>query len=101
MASATRIYPGRAMTCVFDPAKALCQMHSAEGDIRRTPDQDDCRPNCQNIAYTDRDIAQLRRRVKQLRELTDDHLAPSIRHHRERAELDRIDAVVRRHDRRR
>lgn len=89
------------MTCVFDPAKALCQMRSGEGDIRRTPDQDDCRPNCQNIAYTDRDVAQLHGRAKQLRELTDDRLAPSIRNHRERAELDRIDAIVRQHDHRR
>jgi hypothetical protein len=34
-----QIYPGRAMTCVFDPAKALCQLHTADGDVRRTPDR--------------------------------------------------------------
>jgi integrase len=96
-----QIYPGRAMTCVFDPAKALCQLRTGENDVRRTPDQDDCRPNCQNIAYTDRDVADLRDRAKQLREVTDDHLAPSIRNHRERAELDRIRAIIRQHDHRR
>jgi hypothetical protein len=36
-------YPGRAMTCVFDPAKALCQLRAGEQNPHRTPDQDDCR----------------------------------------------------------
>ncbi len=94
-----QIYPGRAMTCVFDPAKALCHLHTTDGDVRRTPDQDDCRPTCQNIAYTDRDIAELRRRATQLRETTRGYLAPSPRHHRERAELDRIRAIIYAHDR--
>ncbi len=93
-----QIFPGRGMTCVFDPAKALCQLRPAEDDVRRTPDQDDCRPTCQNIAYTDRNIAEVRRRATELQALTDDHLAPSLRHHRERAELDRLRAIIRRHD---
>lgn len=74
-----QIYPGRAMTCVFDPAKALCQLHSTGSDVRRTPDQDDCRPNCQNIAYTDRDIADLNARLAELQDLTADHLSPQRR----------------------
>lgn len=93
-----QIYPGRGMTCVFDPAKALCQLRAAEDDARRTPDQDDCRPNCQNIAYTDRNIAEVRRHAAALREVVDDRLAPSIRHRRDRAELHRIRAIVDRHD---
>lgn len=88
------------MTCVFDPAKALCQLRPADDDVRRTPDQDDCRPTCRNIAYTDRDIAAVRHRAAQLHTLANDHLAPSIRHHRERAELDRLRAAIRRHDHR-
>jgi hypothetical protein len=86
------------MTCVFDPAKALCHLRPAEDDVRRTPDQDDCRPTCQNIAYTDRNIAEVRRHAAQLQDLVNDHLAPSLRHHRERAELDRLRAIIRRHD---
>ena len=93
-----QIYPGRGMTCVFDPAKALCQLHPAENDVRRTPDQDDCKPTCQNIAYTDRDIATVRQHAAQLQDIVDDHLAPSLRHHRERAELNRLRAIIRRHD---
>jgi ethanolamine utilization cobalamin adenosyltransferase len=86
------------MTWVFDPAKALCQLHPAEDDVRRTPDHDDFRPNCQNIAYTDRDIAKVRQHATQLQDLVNDHLAPSLRHHRERAELNRLRTIIRRHD---
>ena len=43
-----QIFPGRAMTCVFDQTKALCQVRSAEGNPRVTPDQDDCRRDCHN-----------------------------------------------------
>ncbi len=85
-----QIFPGRGMTSVFDPAKALCHLRPAEDDVRRTPDQDDCRPTCQNIAYTDRNIADLRRQAAELQNVVDDHLTPSLRHHRERAELDRL-----------
>ncbi len=88
------------MTCVFDPAKALCQLQTSEGDVRRTPDQDDCRPNCQNIAYTNRDITDLRDRLAELQELTADRLAPSPRWQRHRAERDRLTAILFRHDRR-
>jgi hypothetical protein len=93
-----QIYPGRAMTCVFDPAKALCQLRNGATDTRRTPDQDNCRPNCQNIAYTDRDIADLRARLIELQKLTGDHLAPSPRWRRERAERDRLIGILRDHD---
>jgi hypothetical protein len=93
-----QIYPGRAMTCVFDQTKALCQIRSTEGDVRVTPDQDDCRPNCRNIAYTDRDIAQLRTQADQLQDVLGDFLAPSPRHRRLRAELDRLHHLIRDHE---
>ncbi|MGW9210993.1 hypothetical protein ACWGR4_28905 [Embleya sp. NPDC055664] len=93
-----QIYPGRAMTCVFDQAKALCQVRRTEGDPRATPDQDDCRPTCRNIAYTDRDIVTLRSKADDLETLLGEFLAPSPRHHRARTELDRIRAIIRTHD---
>lgn len=89
-----QIYPGKAMTCVFDQSKALCQIRRAEGDVRTTPDQDDCRNNCGNIAYTDRDIDQLRAEAASLTALLDQSIAPSPRHHREQAELDRLHRVI-------
>ncbi|MGW5924262.1 hypothetical protein ACWFPY_35165 [Nocardia fluminea] len=93
-----QIYPGKAMTCVFDQSKALCQIRSAEGDSRTTPDQDDCRSNCRNIAYTDRDIQQLREEADLLAALTEQSLAPSPRHHRAQSELDRLRRVIANHD---
>ncbi|WP_211337494.1 hypothetical protein [Lentzea atacamensis] len=96
-----QIYPGRAMTCVFDQAKALCQLRGREGDVRATPDQDDCRPNCQNIAYTDRDIVEFRKQADDLEALLGEFLAPSPRYRRARAELDRIHAIIRSHVRNR
>ena len=74
-----QIFPGRAMTYVFDQAKALCQVPRAQGDPRVTPDQDDCRPNCRNIAYTDRDMDQLRVEVAGIHAIVDDSLAPAAR----------------------
>lgn len=93
-----QIYPGRAMTCVFDPAKAQCQQQQAEGDSRTTPDLDDCRTTCQNIAYTDRDIHELRQHAAHLQDLLGDFLAPSPRNQRIRAERDRLNALIRSHE---
>jgi hypothetical protein len=96
-----QIFPGRAMTCVFDQAKALCQMRRAQGDPRVTPDQDDCRPNCRNIAYTDRDIDELRVEVAGIRDIVDDSLAPSPRNQRASAESERLQRIIDNHDRHR
>jgi integrase len=89
-----QIYPGRAMTCVFDAAKAPCQLRRSQDDTTRTPDQDDCRPNCQNIAYTDRDIVDLEAQAAELQDVVDDPLAPSIRKRRDRHELARIRKII-------
>lgn len=94
-----QIFPGRAMTCVFDRNKALCQTQSAEGDPRITPDQDDCRRECRNIAFTDRDIEQMGQQVEGMRTVLDDALAPSPRHHRAHAELERLQHIISEHDR--
>jgi hypothetical protein len=95
-----QIFPRRAMTCVFDQAKALCQVRRAQGEPRITPDQDDCRPNCRNIAYTDRDIDQIRVEVAGIRDIVDDSLAPSPRHQRACAESERLQRIIDDHDRR-
>ena len=49
-----QIYQGKGMTCVLDPHKAACRVARDERAHRRTPDLDDCRPYCANIARTDR-----------------------------------------------
>jgi hypothetical protein len=85
------------MTCVFDSKQALCQIVTGEGDARRTPDQSDCRPQCRNLAYTNENIAELQTRARRLREIIQDPFAPSIRRAREQHELDRIHAIIDRH----
>ncbi|WDG33299.1 hypothetical protein N7925_35715 [Streptomyces sp. CA-278952] len=92
-----QIFPGKGMTCVLDPKRAACRLRSEEDSTRRTPDLDDCRPNCVNIARTDRDIEQVHVQIEQLRPLVDDPLAPAFRHVREQHELDRLERIVTAH----
>lgn len=95
-----QIYPGHGMTCVFDPRRAACHLSRDDTDTRRTPDLTDCRPNCVNIARTDRDIDELTTDIETLRTLVDDPLAPSIRVARERQRLLRLEDAVTQHNRR-
>jgi len=87
------------MTCVLDPKRAACRLRREEDGTRRTPDLDDCRPSCVNIARTDRDIGQVLIQIDQLRPIVEDPLAPAYRHAREQHELDRLERVVATHTR--
>jgi hypothetical protein len=93
-----QIFTGRGMTCVLDPARAACRLAADERGHRRTPDIDDCRPTCTNIARTDRDVHDLRRQEAELQEVIDEPLAPPIRHTRERHELARLQHLNANHD---
>ncbi|MGW1675655.1 hypothetical protein [Streptomyces sp. NPDC002324] len=73
-----QIFPGKGMTCVLDPRRAACRLRSEEDGTRRTPDLDDYRPNCVNIARTDRDIEHVLVQIERLRPLVDDPLAPAF-----------------------
>lgn len=94
---ALQIYPGTGMTCVFDPAKAKCHLAKGDEDNRRTPDLGDCRPGCQNIARTDRDIEHVHQQITELTELVEDPLSPAPRHERERRELVRLRSILDEH----
>jgi hypothetical protein len=87
------------MTCVFDPARAACRTTGDERGLRRTPDIDDCRPNCVNIARTDRDIDTLRAQAAHLRTVVDDPAAPLVRHAREQHQHDRLTDLICQHER--
>lgn len=95
--SLLQIFHGQGMTCVFDPTKAACQLRGNADDPRVTPDMDDCRPRCPNIARTDRDIAEIQRSRDKLAVVVADPLAPPIRHQREQHELARLDAILENH----
>ncbi|MET7774137.1 hypothetical protein [Nocardia sp. NPDC005366] len=92
-----QIFHGDGMTCVLDPAKAACQLRGTAEDPLVTPDISDCRPRCQNIARTDRDITRIRSRRDELAVIVADPLAPPIRHQREQHELDRLDTILENH----
>jgi hypothetical protein len=93
-----KIFHGDGMTCVFDPQQAACQLRGTADDPTVTPDIDDCRPRCPNIARTSRDITVIRARRDQLAEIVADPLAPPIRHQRDKTELERLESVLRAHD---
>lgn len=92
-----QIYPGIGLTCVLDPQRAACRIQRDENDTRHTPDLSDCRPNCANIARTDRDIAVLQNQAAQLATLVQDPLAPGPRTARERHELQRLQTIIDNH----
>ncbi|OIJ85071.1 hypothetical protein BIV25_45030 [Streptomyces sp. MUSC 14] len=94
-----QIYHGEGMTCVLNPATAACQLRGNADDPLVTPDTDDCRPKCPNLARTDRDIQYVKRRATELAEIVADPLAPPIRHERERRELDRLKTIIEVHER--
>lgn len=89
-----QIHHGDGMTCVFNAHEAACQLRGAADDPMVTPDIDDCRPRCPNIARTDRDIKAVHASRNRLEEIVSDVLAPPIRHQRERIELRRLNAIL-------
>jgi len=49
-----QIIKSTGMTCVADPHRALCRIRTDQGGRRFTPDVSDCRPQCPNIARSER-----------------------------------------------
>lgn len=93
-----QIHHGQGMTCVFTPATAACQLRKPADDPMVTPDTDDCRPKCPNLARTDRDLEHVKQQAAELAEIVADPLAPPIRHERERHELARLTAIIEAHE---
>ncbi|MFJ4609541.1 hypothetical protein [Streptomyces griseus] len=93
-----QIHHGNGMTCVLDPAQAACRLRGTIDDPLVTPDLDDCRPQCRCIARTDRDMQEVRQDYLDLVDITDDPLAPSIRHERELHELERLRRIITAHE---
>lgn len=89
-----QIYPGKGMTCVFDAASALCDAASSHDDARTTPDTDDCRSACRNIARTDNDMADIQREAAELRCIVDDLVSPPLRLEREKRRLAYLNKII-------
>jgi hypothetical protein len=78
-----KIYPGRFVTCVYDPNKALCRrQHNADGQ-GLMPDLGSCQPlRCNNVALTADNRAALAERLHKLEGhlRTADVLPPYVAH---------------------
>lgn len=72
-----QIHYGALLTCVYRPATAACR-EQADADFG--PSWPRCRLSCANIARTDRDITELRQRIRSLAtELAIDGLPDPLR----------------------
>jgi integrase len=94
---ALQVFPGRAMHCVLNQTTAMCQLRES-ADHTVTPDIDDCRPRCPNIARTDADIDALRADLRRIDDRLDDPLAPAPRRARDQANAHRLRILIARHE---
>lgn len=93
------IHHGEAMTCVWRAETAACRRAKLEMGLPAddAPDESECRSNCQNLAYTDRDVALVRERLVVLAQAADDPLAPRPRRDRAAAKAEQLRVIVARH----
>ena len=79
---------------------AVCRQATIEAGLPHPdgPEQSECRSTRTNLAYTDRDIAQLRDRHQAVTAGATDQLAPRPLRDRASAIADRLQAVIERHE---
>lgn len=94
------IHHGEGMTCVWRKETALCRKAKLDAGLpdEDAPDESECRTACQNLAYTDRDIAQLRDRAAALDAAAADTLAPQPIRTRKAAQADILRRIITRHE---
>ena len=94
------IHHGEGMTCVWRAEIAVCRKAKLGLGLPAddTPDESQCRANCQNLAYTDRDIDQIRQRLPLLDDAATDPLAPRPLRDRATAQAVQARQIVQRHD---
>jgi short-subunit dehydrogenase involved in D-alanine esterification of teichoic acids len=77
-----KIYPGRFVTCIYDPNKALCRQHTSDsGGLE--PDLGSCQPlHCKNVALMAENRVALREHLDRLdaRLRAADLLPPYVAH---------------------
>ncbi len=96
----SNIHHGEAMTCVWRAEIAACRKAKLDLGLPAddAPDESECRPTCQNLAYTDRDVQQLERELATLEKLAADPLAPSPIRDRAAAHAAQRHAIIKRHE---
>ncbi|WP_424921737.1 site-specific integrase [Streptomyces sp. wa1] len=98
--SDTDIHHGEAMTCVHRAETAECRKEKLLLGLAADngPDDSLCHSTCANLAYTDRDIAEHRRRLPILETEARDPMTPRPRRDRAAAQAARICAVIEQHE---
>jgi integrase len=93
------IHHGEGMTCVWQAETAACRAtRIAQGlPAGDAPVETECQSTCQNLAYTDRDIAQLHERLAALEAGAADALAPRPLQDRAAAQAAQVRKVLDRH----
>ncbi|MEH1130418.1 hypothetical protein [Micromonospora sp. CPCC 206061] len=94
------IYPGAYVTCVSDPAKALCRRGETAG---QHPDLNACRPlDCRNVALTANNTTAWQAEIDNIgRRLQSRPPLPPLLHHQMSDRLDELTKfLARRHERR-
>ncbi|MEU1214043.1 integrase [Streptomyces sp. NPDC005790] len=98
-----QVHHGEGMTCVWRPETAACRAaRLAQGLPEPTgPDESECRSNCTNLAFTDRDIAHRKQTLRDWEAAASDPLAPQPLRDRAAAQAERITSLIHRHERNR
>lgn len=93
------IHHGEAMTCVYTTETAACRKARIDQGLPAAdaPDESECRTTCQNLAWTDRDISQLRDRLAVLEASAADPLAPRPLRDRAAAQASQVRDIIARH----
>jgi integrase len=96
----SNIHHGEAMTCVYTAETAACRKARIDQGLPAAdaPDESECRTTCQNLAWTDRDISQLRERLGVLEAAAADTLAPRPLRDRTAAQASLVRDIIARHD---
>ena len=93
------IYHGQGMTCVWRSATAACRKAKLTLKLpdNDAPDESQCRSSCTNLAYTDRDIEEVERRLEAHQAGAADPLAPKPRRDRSAAQAEQLSQIIDRH----
>jgi len=94
------IHHGEAMTCVWRAETAACRKATIEQGLPAAdaPDESQCRATCQNLAWTDRDIQQIRQEATAMEHAAADPLAPRPIRDRAAARAAQRRAIIKDHE---
>lgn len=94
------VHHGQGMTCVWTKETAACRKAALAAGLPDAdgPDHAQCRTACVNLAYTDRDVQQLRDRLRALDAHAGDLLAPQPLRDRAAAQAAMVRVVIDQHE---